>query len=352
MAIAPARLPSERRVQVSNLLNCVVMYQGDLLDIDDLAMQACALLDQYRSRGISDSLQRNLVNRALDQNHRDRIIELLAAFKAVIKEHDEKVQADDANLAAAQVALLAHASAASRHVSLAQAPMHDASFPASPTQSSFSTPSSSATDHNTNRTEGNTNANSQLGAVDMTGRCTIRLSRPRRKEQRQHQEANAVSLVAAARATHPRLGPRADTGRGPGRPQTEHGRCMQTEFRKFAFQAGRTYLQEGTLENVTMAEVVKAFADQNPGAPSSLKCSITKGDWINAVRSDDVTRLVLGRGVSLVKTVDTIEEKLEIRPDLKYLIDWCVGWLRSERAAHAPPPARENDRERFDYILL
>ena len=61
MALPPARLPSERRVQVSNLLNCIIMYHGDLLDIDDLAMQASALLDQFRSRGIGDSLQRNLV---------------------------------------------------------------------------------------------------------------------------------------------------------------------------------------------------------------------------------------------------------------------------------------------------
>ena len=113
MAIPPARLPSERRVQVSNLLNCVIMYNGDFLDIDDLAMQACALLDTFRSRGLVDSLQRALVTRALEQNNRDRVVQLLAAIKAVIKEHDDKVQADAADLAAAQVALLAHASAAS-----------------------------------------------------------------------------------------------------------------------------------------------------------------------------------------------------------------------------------------------
>ena len=129
MAHLSCKLPSERRVQVSNLLNCVIMYNGDFLDIDDLAMQACALLDTFRSRGLVDSLQRALVTRALEQNNRDRVVQLLAAIKAVIKEHDDKVQADAADLAAAQVALLAHASAAPRHVSLAQAPMHDASFP-------------------------------------------------------------------------------------------------------------------------------------------------------------------------------------------------------------------------------
>jgi hypothetical protein len=106
MAHLPDKLPSERRVQVSNLLNCVVMYHGEplFLDIDDLAMQASALLDQFRSRGIGDLLQRVLVTRALKQNNRDRIIELVATFKAVIQDHDEKFQADVANVAAAQVA--------------------------------------------------------------------------------------------------------------------------------------------------------------------------------------------------------------------------------------------------------
>jgi hypothetical protein len=41
---------------VCNLLNCVIMYDGErpFLDIDALAIDACTLLDQFRDRGIND----------------------------------------------------------------------------------------------------------------------------------------------------------------------------------------------------------------------------------------------------------------------------------------------------------
>ena len=192
--------PNEVRVQVSNLLNCTIIYEGDVtafLDIDDLAMVACALLDQFCERGIPDAIQRRVVSveNTLEANNQEKLKDLVTNFTAVIHAHDAKV-------AASQAALSAHESLAVEPVD----GMH-ASFPASP---SFSTeiPSSGATTGNTNGVQGNTNANLQLGAVDVTSRCTIQLSRPHNKGQRQYQEAHTVTLVAAALAF---TGP-------PGRP--------------------------------------------------------------------------------------------------------------------------------------
>jgi hypothetical protein len=152
-----SKWPNEARVQVSNLLNCTIMYDGEMrfLDIDDLVMAACALLDQFRERGMHDAVQRRVVEKTFEANNLEKLKDLVANFKAAIQAHDAKVAA-------------AHA-ALSAHESLTMDPVDDmhASFPASP---SFSTeiPSSCASKGNTNGTEGNTNANSQLGAVDMT----------------------------------------------------------------------------------------------------------------------------------------------------------------------------------------
>jgi hypothetical protein len=34
----------------------------------------------------------------------------------------------------------------------------------------------------------------------------------------------------------------------------------------------------------------------------------------------------------MVKLVDTIEEKLNCRPDMGYFFYWCLVWMQSERA--------------------
>jgi hypothetical protein len=73
-----------------------------------------------------------------------------------------------------------------------------------------------------------------------------------------------------------------------------------------------------------MADVIKAFVERHPTAPPSLKSTFTRAEWIQAVRANDITRLVLARSVFMLKTVDTIEEKLKVRPDMQYLIDWCL----------------------------
>jgi hypothetical protein len=147
-------------------------------------MAACTLLDQFRDRGMPDTIQRKILEKTFDA---EKLKDLVQNFKAAIQAHDAKV-------AAAQVAVSAHESLAMQPVD----GMH-ASFSAFP---SFSTeiPSSVATEGNTNGTERNTKANSQLGAVDLTSRCTIKLSRSHNKDQRRYQEAQNVTLVAAARA--------------------------------------------------------------------------------------------------------------------------------------------------------
>jgi hypothetical protein len=145
----------------------------------------------------------------------------VAKFEAVIQAHDAEVAA-------------AHWHAALRAQELEAMDHMDASFPSI---LSFSTemPSSGATEGNTEGTEGNTDANSQLGAVDMISRCTIRIRRPHNKDLRQDQDKHTATLVAAARANNGRT----------DRPPSATGRCLQTEFLVFAFEAGRRYLQEG-----------------------------------------------------------------------------------------------------------
>ena len=61
------------------------------LDIDDVAMMAAGLLDQFRDRGIHDSVQRFVIQKALEQNNLEKLRSLVAKFKADIRAHDAKV---------------------------------------------------------------------------------------------------------------------------------------------------------------------------------------------------------------------------------------------------------------------
>ena len=72
--------PSEARVQVSNLLNCAIMCDVDfsLYDVDDLAMLASDLLDQFRDRGMPDTIQRKVLNNTHDANNLEKLRDLVA----------------------------------------------------------------------------------------------------------------------------------------------------------------------------------------------------------------------------------------------------------------------------------
>jgi hypothetical protein len=75
--------PNDMRVQVSNLLNCVIMFDGDtlpVLDIVDLAMEASDLLDQFRRRGMDDLIQRSVVKKAFEAENLGKLKGLVVKF--------------------------------------------------------------------------------------------------------------------------------------------------------------------------------------------------------------------------------------------------------------------------------
>ena len=54
------------------------------LDIDDLAMAARHLLEQFRKRGLDDVIQRKLVGSALDAENVEKLNSLIAKFEAAM----------------------------------------------------------------------------------------------------------------------------------------------------------------------------------------------------------------------------------------------------------------------------
>jgi hypothetical protein len=229
VAKCPANGLTNLRVRVSNRLNCVIMFDGAMTpvdDIDDLAMAATDLLNQYRKKGMDDSVQRSIVTKTVEADNLEKLEGLIAKFKAAIQVHDAEVAAAHAALEASEFPDMDHM---------------DVSFSSIP---SFPTdmPSSGDSKCNTEGTEGNSDANSQIGEVGMTSRCTKRISRPQRKELRCHQAKHNATVLAAARAYNVR------TGRTP----TATGRCLLSEFRAFAFGYGRKYLQEGNLDKAIL----------------------------------------------------------------------------------------------------
>jgi hypothetical protein len=72
-------------------------------------------------------------------------------------------------------------------------------------------------------------------------------------------------------------------------------------------------------------------------AQNWVKNCITVETWKKAVRANDIDMLAMARSVPPVQTIHTVEEKLAIRPDMKYLIDWCMGWMKTYRAAGRNP---------------
>ena len=47
--------------------------------------------------------------------------------------------------------------------------------------------------------------------------------------------------------------------------------------------------------------------------------------------------LPMARSVAEVKKLNTLEEKLNLRKDLRPLIDWCITWIQSERKEGKSP---------------
>jgi hypothetical protein len=80
--------PACKRVRISNLLTCTVIDGAMLLDnvdIDDLAMSASDLLDQFRKRGMPDTIHRKILDKTYDANNLEKLNGLVAKFEAAIR---------------------------------------------------------------------------------------------------------------------------------------------------------------------------------------------------------------------------------------------------------------------------
>ncbi len=90
-------VPACKRVRISNLLSYTVMFDGDMLlynDIfDDLAWSASELLNQFRKRGMDDTIQRKILNSTHDAKNPERLKGLVEKFDAAIQTHDAEVAA-------------------------------------------------------------------------------------------------------------------------------------------------------------------------------------------------------------------------------------------------------------------
>jgi hypothetical protein len=78
---------------------------------------------------------------------------------------------------------------------------------------------------------------------------------------------------------------------------------------------------------------LKAFEELHPDSPLFLKSTITSDDWKLAVREKNIDMIKMAWSVAEVKTDHTVEEKLRLLPDMKFLIDWCIKWMKSDREA-------------------
>jgi hypothetical protein len=95
-----------------------------------------------------------------------------------------------------------------------------------------------------------------------------------------------------------------------GRPPSAEVRFHQEAFRQFAFQEGLKHLRNGRIDKVTIRDLLQSFKERHPEAPPSLQSIIARPQWLDVVRANDISRLVMSRTVPMVKIVDTIEEKL------------------------------------------
>ncbi len=69
-------------------------------DIDDLAMAATYLLDQFRKRGMDDSVQRSSAKKTFETDIMEKLKGLIAKFEVAIQAHDAEVAATNAALEA------------------------------------------------------------------------------------------------------------------------------------------------------------------------------------------------------------------------------------------------------------
>ena len=80
---------------------------------------------------------------------------------------------------------------------------------------------------------------------------------------------------------------------------------MRSEFRLFAFETGKQYYAQGTLDNIRLSTVFKAFEKKvaPDQVPPSLKSGITVETWKKAVRANDIDMLAMARSVHDVQKI-------------------------------------------------
>ena len=70
------------------------MYLEDVVDIDELAMSASELLNQYCKRGINDEIKRRVLNNTHEAHNLEKHKGLVAKFEALGLELSELPQSD------------------------------------------------------------------------------------------------------------------------------------------------------------------------------------------------------------------------------------------------------------------
>jgi hypothetical protein len=60
-------------------------------------------------------------------------------------------------------------------------------------------------------------------------------------------------------------------------------------------------------------------------------------EFRHAVQVNDITHIFIKRSVPEVRLKPTVQAKLAVRPELTLMVDWCMEWIRTERAGKGSP---------------
>jgi hypothetical protein len=93
------------------------------------------------------------------------------------------------------------------------------------------------------------------------------------------------------------------------------------------------------LESVSHTSLYKGIKESHPGnpAPVSLKTYLSMDEFLDAVRTNDITRILLRRSAPEVKTAKTVQAKFVCREDLQPMVAWHMEWIRTEREENESP---------------
>ena len=108
-------------------------------------------------------------------------------------------------------------------------------------------------------------------------------------------------------------------------------------FRTFAFEFGREKLKNHErlhrVSNLSVFEAFKTSAAAAQGDPQSLHHYFDREQWFSAVEADDIDLFRVKRTQTAVQKAATLPEKLQAKPGIKPLVDWCLTWIQAKHAA-------------------